>query len=96
MDANSIATVIGAIGLAAGSFYGGRKTLKVNDSQLAVNTVDMLTTQLNLLQAENATLRESLVIMGDRVKVLESLITQRAEVEMVRNIVTRIEEKLNG
>jgi hypothetical protein len=96
MDANSIVTALGGIALAAGSFYGGRKTLKVNDSQLAVNTVDLLNAQLDILRTENASLKEAMIQQGERIKVLESLVTQKAEVELVRDAVLRIEAKLNA
>lgn len=96
MDISTIVTALGGIGLAAGSFYSGRKTLKTNDSQLAVNTVDLLKVQLDILKAENTSLKEALVQYGERIKVLEALVTQRAEVESVKDAVSRIEAKLNG
>jgi putative ubiquitin-RnfH superfamily antitoxin RatB of RatAB toxin-antitoxin module len=96
VDITTVVTAIGGVGLAAGSFYSGRKTLKTNDSQLAVNTVDLLNAQLGILRTENAALKEILAQQGDRIKILEALVTQRAEVEMVKDTVLRIEAKLNA
>jgi putative ubiquitin-RnfH superfamily antitoxin RatB of RatAB toxin-antitoxin module len=96
VDIGTVVTAIGGVGLAAGSFYSGRKTLKTNDSQLAVNTVDLLNAQLGILRTENAALKEILAQQGDRIKILEALVTQRAEVEMVKDTVLRIEAKLNA
>lgn len=96
MDINTLVTALGGVAVAAGSFYGGRKTLKVNDSTLAVNTVDLLNTQLELLRTENGNLREVMDQQNERIKVLESMVTQRAEVELVKETVMRIEAKLNA
>lgn len=79
----AVAAVIGT----AGGWIGGRKNVAI-----AQTTIQLLEAQVNAMQMSLNTLPE----LKARVKVLEDLVTQRANVEEVKNIVTRIEEKLNG
>lgn len=86
MDSGTIVTILtGAAGV-AGGWVGGRRNVTV-----AADTVQMLTVQIEALQRECAKIPPLL----DRIGVLEELITQRADVEAVKAIVTRIEEKLD-
>lgn len=80
-----IAILTGAAGI-AGGWYGGRRNAAV-----ASETVQMLTVQIEALQREC----EKIPHLLDRIAVLEELVTQKAEVEAVKQIVIRIEEKLN-
>lgn len=81
-----IPAVAGVIGT-AGGWIGGRKNVAI-----AQTTIQLLEAQVGAMQLSLNTLPELRV----RVGVLEDLVTQRANVEEVRKIVERIEEKLNG
>lgn len=86
MDANSIITI--AIGVAGtvGGYMGGRK-----NSSIATETVSMLTTQIDTLKEQV----EQIPILLNRIETLEGLVTQRADVETVKQIVTEIKGKLS-
>jgi len=84
--ATIVAILTGAAGV-AGGWVGGRRNATV-----ASDTVQMLSVQIEALQREC----QKIPPLLERIKVLEELITQRADVEAVKEIVTRIEEKLDG
>lgn len=87
MDTGTIVTILtGAAGV-AGGWMGGRRNTTV-----ASDTVQMLTVQIEALQRECSKIPHLL----ERIAVLEELATQKANVEAVKEIVTRIEEKLDG
>lgn len=86
MDTGTVVAVLTGVAGVAGGWYGGRKNTTV-----ASETVQMLTVQIEALQREC----EKIPHLLDRIAVLEELVTQKAEVEAVKQIVIRIEEKLN-
>lgn len=103
MDVSSIATLASAIGVALGGFAGGRLTGKASASQIASDTVDMLQAQVDLLKENKEENDAELVNLRSRIEVLESLVTQRAEVEelgvkisLVKETVERIAIKVGA
>jgi ribulose 1,5-bisphosphate carboxylase large subunit-like protein len=87
MDIQSIIATTTAIGAGAGGYFGGRLTGKSSASQVAADTVDMLQTQVDLLKDDKNSKDSELNHLRSRVEVLESLVTQRAEVaELSTNI----------
>lgn len=81
-----IAVLIGVAGV-AGGWVGGRK-----NSSIAMDTVSLLASQVEALKLE----AQKIPPLLERIAILESLVTQRAEVEAVKEIVMRIEEKLDA
>jgi hypothetical protein len=96
IDGQTLMMVVGVVGLAIGSFYGGRRAALVENSTIASDTVEMLTVQVNALKEANADLLGRLANQDDRIKMLESLVTQKAEVAQVLATVTRIEGRMNA
>lgn len=96
IDGQTLMMVVGGIGLAGGSFWGGRRAALVENSSIASDTVTMLTAQVESLKSANADLMDRLVSQDDRIKILESLVTQKAEVAEVLASVHRIEGKMNA
>jgi hypothetical protein len=103
MDAQTLTTVIttatGVIGgLYGGSRYGKQSALAdaANNSAVAVDTVEMLQTQINHLNDVNAEQAVTVVELSTRVNVLEGLVTQRAAVEEVHHDVLLIKAKVGA
>lgn len=101
MDLNTIVTVTTAVGVGAGGFFGGRISGRNNLSEIASDTVDMLQTQVNILQHDKDLKEAELLELRNRITVLEGLVTQRAEVEelsikvsLVKTTVDKIAERV--
>lgn len=97
-----IAAVIGLAG-ASGGFYEGRRRGASTISSIAVDTVELLQVQVNTLTEQGRAKDENLADLRARVEILESLVTQRAEVEAVhlevqgvRGVVDRIASKVGA
>lgn len=99
------AIVAAAVALAGiiGGFVGGRKTASTNAMGIAVDTVDLLQTQVSALIHRNEEKDSMITDLTARVNVLESLVTQRAEVAAVaedligvRGVVDRIATKVGA
>jgi hypothetical protein len=76
-------TGILAITTAAGGFVTGRRATNKEAMAVASETVDLLQAQVEALRDDKADRDVELISLRSRVEVLESLITQRAEVEAV-------------
>jgi hypothetical protein len=103
LDGNTILTAILVISTAFGGFLGGRMTGRTVESQVAVDTVDMLTSQIDLLKQDRDLREVELTNLRGRVTILEGLVTQRAEVEaltekvsLVKDTVDRIAVKMGA
>jgi len=87
VDLNSITTILIGLAGVAGGYVGGRK-----NSTLAGDTVTLLKTQVDELRTQCA----QIPVLHERIAVLEELVTQRAKVNEVLEIVTEIKERLNA
>ena len=87
MDLNSITTILIGLAGVAGGYVGGRK-----NSTLARDTITLLKTQVEELRTQCA----QIPVLHERIAVLEELVTQRAKVNEVLEIVTEIKERLNA
>lgn len=88
-----------------GARYGKQQALAdaANNSSLSVDVISTLQAKVELLASQNRDKENNLVELLTRVEVLESLVTQRAEVEAVhqevtevKTIVTRIADKVGA
>lgn len=86
-----IAILVGVAGV-GGGWIGGRRGAVTQNASLAQDTISLLTTRLNVMETEAA----KIPALMERIVNLEALVTQRAEVERVIQIVTRIEEKVDA
>lgn len=103
IDASVIATAIISVTTAIGGFASGRATGRVNATQVAVDTVDLLQSQIEVLKEDRDQKEVELAELKGRVTVLEGLVTQRAEVEevslkvsLVKETVDRIAERVGA
>jgi hypothetical protein len=92
MDTNTLVTALVGVTTLAGGWIGGRRNAVKDNATLAQDTIHLLTTRLTVMESESS----KIPILMERIAVLESLVTQRADVETVKVIVTRIEEKIDG
>lgn len=110
MDSETIITILtGAAGV-AGGFFGGKRVghssgvqNAANESQMAVNTVELLQVAVAELQRQNGLKTSEVADLRGRVAVLEDMVTQRAEVaavheevKVVRGVVNAIAAKVGA
>jgi len=103
MDMGPVVDAAAILGTGIGSFIGGRIAGRTSVSQIATDTVEMLTTQVDLLKEDKRTKDAELINLRARVGVLEELVTQRAQVEeltdkvsLVRETVDRIADRVGA
>jgi FtsZ-binding cell division protein ZapB len=77
-----IAVLTGAAGV-AGGFFGGKRLGEIQVQEAAVNTVELLQVAVGELERQGRLKDEEVADLRARVDILESMITQRAEVEAV-------------
>lgn len=85
IDTTMLSTAVLSIGTAVGGFAGGRVSGRTGASQIAADTVDMLQAQIETLKEGKDEREMELHELRTRVSTLESLVTQRAEVELVHD-----------
>jgi len=97
-----VATAIALAGI-IGGFAGGRRTAGTAAMGIAVDTVDLLQVQVSALIQKNAQKDSMISELTARIEILESLVTQRAEVEAVhvdvrevRGVVDRIATRVGA
>lgn len=88
---SAVAILIGLAGI-LGGWVGGRRNAVAANAALAQGTIDLLQSRMEAMEIE----MKRIPALLDRIAFLESMVTQRADVESVKEIVVRIEEKLNG
>jgi regulator of replication initiation timing len=89
MDPDSVMQVaIPLVGIVSGWSIGRRG--------LSRQTIDLLRIRIETVTEENEEKKLELTELKTRVEVLEGLVTQRAAVEEVRNIVERIADRVGA
>lgn len=103
LDGTVVITMVTAVATAAGAFITGRRTANREAISVASETVDLLQAQIEALKDDKESRDNELRELRARVSVLESLVTQRAEVERaheeivgVRSVVDRIAERVGA
>jgi hypothetical protein len=82
--------IIGSlVGLAAivGAFIGGKR-----NSSMAADTIGIIQARMDVFESE----ANKIPALMQRISILEELVTQRADVEGVKEVMFRIEEKIDG
>lgn len=103
LEPDAVITILtGAAGV-AGGYFGGKRLGHSQASQLSVNTVELLQVAVEELRTQAAAKDNKIADLQGRIEVLESLVTQRAEVEAVhdevqgvRGVVDRIAAKVGA
>lgn len=86
-----IAILVGVAGV-GGGWVSGRRGAVAQNAALAQDTITLLNNRLVIMESE----AKKIPALMERIATLEALVTQRAEVEKVIEIVTRIEDRLNA
>lgn len=90
MDSETIITLLTGAAAAAGGFFGGKRVAAGNESQAAVNTVELLQVAVAELERQRQLKDDELADLRGRVGVLEDMVTQRAEVAAVHDEVKAV------
>lgn len=101
MDPSTAYTVASIVGSSAVGWYTGRRSGKAEILGTAANTVDILNTRSEVLESNIEDLKTKLTEkdsqiadLTGRVNVLAEMVTQRAAVAEVKEVVDRIASKL--
>lgn len=96
MESGNVITVL--IGLAgiAGGFLGGRRLAGGQAISTALEVVDLLQAQITMLKEDRQTKTTQIAALEIKVEVLEDLVTQRADVLAVKEVVDRIAIKMGA
>jgi len=89
MDPGTVVQVASMAAVAAGGWVTGRRGV-------ARQTVDLLQIQATTLENQNRTQAEKITALEGKVEVLESLVTQRAAVAEVKEVVDRIAARVGA
>lgn len=95
MDVNALITIATGVAGVAGGAWGGAHFKRGEQSQIAADTVEILQVSVEELRTQNAEKTSKIDELISRVNVLESLVTQRAEVEAVHVEVTEVKGIVN-
>lgn len=96
MDIDAIVTVFTGVAGVAGGFIGGRRLGNQQAVSMAVDVVELLRVQVDVLTHKGEADAMMITELRTRVDVLESMVTQRADVEGVRRVVDRIAVKVEA
>jgi len=95
IDGTVLSTAVMSIGTAIGGYAGGRIQGRSSATQVAVDTVEMLQTQVDVLKEDRETRDAQLTELRHRVEILEGLVTQRAEVEELNAKVSLVKDTVD-
>lgn len=95
MDIGSTLNVISSVGVGLGGYIGGRLQGRSTSSQIASDTVSMLSEQVDLLKNDKEARELDILDLTQRVAVLEGLVTQRAEVEELSGKVDVVKDEVH-
>jgi len=96
MDASTwIAVTAGAV-TSIGGFFGGRRMATAGVLAVATDTVTLLETQLQVIQAREAEKEAVIRGLANRIEVLEGMVLQREDLSQLKIDVRLIKEKLDA
>jgi FtsZ-binding cell division protein ZapB len=95
MDVASLITVCGLLATTAGGYFGGRRTGN-GAVTTALETVQLIQAQVAMLTEQNLGKSSEISQLQGKVEILEGLVTQRADVGAVKEVVDRIAAKVGA
>lgn len=96
MDPVSIIALVAGAVTAVGGFIGGRKMAASQGLTVAHQTVGLLESQIQLLQAREEEKEATIRALSSRVEVLEAMVLQREDLGSMKADIALIKEKLNA
>jgi hypothetical protein len=96
MEPSNVITLLTGMTGIAGGFIGAKRLASGNTVTVAAEVVDMLQVQVTALKDGDLVKISKIADLESKVAVLESLVTQRAEVEAVKEVVDRIALKVGA
>lgn len=96
MGVDAIITVVTGVAGVAGGFIGGKRLGSNQTVSMAVDVVELLRVQVEVLTQKGEADATMITELRARVDVLESLVTQKADVDAVRQVVDRIAAKVQA
>lgn len=103
MDAGTVIALVGGACAAIGGYVGGKRTSNTSAVETAVGVVELLQVRIETLDDDKKERDLKIAQLLVRVEVLESLVTQKADVEAVadevsgvRGVVDRIALKMGA
>ena len=92
MDTGTLIAILTGVAGVGGGWATGRRGAVAQNATLAQDTIALLNTRLSFMEGEAA----KIPALMERITNLEGLVTQRAEVDKVIEIITRIEGKIDA
>lgn len=89
-------TVVMVVTTGLGGWYSGKKSGRSGTLGDAANAVTILTGEIESLKRAITTKDTEIAEMRGRIQTMEELVTRRADVDGVREIVNRIAEKVGA
>ena len=95
MDAATIWTIATGLAGTAGGYVGGKVFGNSSSVETAQNVVELMKAEVDVLKQHGREKDQLLASLNSRVEVLESLVTQRAEVEAVHQDVREVKSTVD-
>lgn len=96
MSIDTVMTVVMVATTGLGGWFSGKRSSRGAVLGETANTVTILTGEIESLKRSLDEKQGQLTVMHGRILMLEDLVTQRADVEGVREVVDRIAEKVGA
>ncbi len=99
LDSNGLSTVISVIIMvftAGAAWYTGKRGYRDGSLTEATQTVQLLRAEIETLKSRLQDREKELEELRGRLRQMEDLVTQRADVDGVRQVVDRIAEKVGA
>jgi hypothetical protein len=90
METSAIITLATGIAGIVGGAWGGARYSRSYEADISSSTMEMFRARLDLVEQESEEKSSRISELINRIEVLESLVTQRAEVEAVHLEVTEV------
>ena len=92
MDVDAIVTIFTGVAGVTGGFIGGKRLGSTQAVSMAVSVTELLQAQVEILKQKGESDATELADLRGRVSLLESMVTQRAEVDAVHDAVKGVRE----
>lgn len=96
MDASTWIAVAAGTLTSVGGFFGGRRTAASGALTIATDTVSLMESQLQILQARETEKEETIRSLTNRIEILEGMVLQREDLSSLKRDVQLIKERVGA